>query len=813
MTEGIGWDEEQEWEENEMKKNMMCLLCATLCLCICLSCTAVPAYAQETEKSETEEYRDRVLERYDQSFMVSNYYENLQKESGYLYEQWAESVGNMPAYKDFLTDISDFFLDKKLDEEAYTEYLLKLMEMVEAGFDDTAASQAMYTARVNGADVLDGGITIVSKLLGGTADSIAGEFAKRLGNAANILDYTDAGFDLVEILGQTISDKAQLAVVSAESTLYEEKVTILQAIAEYAANDDLKKAAESLLEVETLQFIDIMNEGTTELGLTAAEVAMTGFGYQNYADLIRKIYDKSMPTLQKVAEKYVNAESAKKVLDVVSGGLAAAVPVYSGFVIGSEIMKLVVGDEAECYREMRAMSEISEALSQGMRKANNAAAATDPDARYEAVREYVALGEALVYSRLRGDYCFMLSNQLQELRSLSAENTMADSLLGMDRLDMYLILEALYFSGLEEEHYESIAKVAEYYDYLEMNMESYYEALSGIFPDSAPQVIVTTDLVLQEGKDYYYAVYVPRVEVVGYEEATQKINSVLEPDTQREQARTNAAEFCKYAEENRGSLGSGVVPYNTLYLREALCIGDALSLQMSTSAAGDGGTGHYAYLFDITTGKRLGVLDMLDPENPNAKEELVDVLAAELEEQVGWVYSTFREVAEAVVYGKKYQGSDLSDVFSVSADGLVLRFSSGVILPVMGGSPEVKVDYEDLKEIFSSRFLPAERSYTGRARFYLSAENMPKPEVRRVHGEESLEAVHIVSDVYDVCIDETRYPQDWSFDYADQFGGIVFYANYLMNEMVWVPENSGGDYALSYDDKTEFYRAEKEQEN
>jgi len=65
-----------------------------------------------------------------------------------------------------------------------------------------------------------------------------------------------------------------------------------------------------------------------------------------------------------------------------------------------------------------------------------------------------------------------------------------------------------------------------------------------------------------------------------------------------------------------------------------------------------------------------------------------------------------------------------------------------------------------------------------------------------------------VVDLQRFRITESRYPEDWAEEAGEVYSAIVFYANYLTNEMVWVPENSGGSYLLEYNGKQEHHMAE-----
>ena len=209
-----------------------CIRWISLLLCTCLMLTALPAGASPMD----EQYRQRVFTRYDASFEESSYYENLLNSRAYLYEQWAANMEELPAAAEALTKPAELMLDKKLDAEAYTEYLLRLMAMVERGFTDTIASQASYTATLSGWDGVKGTTTIVGKLLPG---------GKTLSRISKALDGYGNAYDIYALVDEVVADEQQLALVSVSSALYQEKCMVLEAIIAHTDDQLLKEAAEA----------------------------------------------------------------------------------------------------------------------------------------------------------------------------------------------------------------------------------------------------------------------------------------------------------------------------------------------------------------------------------------------------------------------------------------------------------------------------------------------------------------------------------------------------------------------------------------
>ena len=776
-----------------------CIRWISLLLCTCLILTALPAGASPMD----EQYRQRVFTRYDASFEESSYYENLLNSRAYLYEQWAANMEELPAAAEALTKPAELMLDKKLDAEAYTEYLLRLMAMVERGFTDTIASQASYTATLSGWDGVKGTTTIVGKLLPG---------GKTLSRISKALDGYGNAYDIYALVDEVVADEQQLALVSVSSALYQEKCMVLEAIIAHTDDKLLKEAAEALLSSYDAQFACLLGEYKQDALGIGVEVGSLVTGADVYNDIlpgVAGIFADKLPKLAAKASAKVQARVAT--LTAATTKVAALIgPVYTGLVVGTGFSQLLFGDQMECYREMQAQEAISDALCKAFIETNNACAATQGDARYENTRAYVAIGEALIYSRLRGDYCNILSRySYGDIKPLLEQVSAAGD--GPVELDTFSLNLNAFLSGsvtdTQSQRVEELKQALEYYYWLEKNMSEYYWVLAGIFPENLPQVIVTMEREFQRMGRFYSAFYLPKVEVVGKPEVTQRINSNRGISTmlasEREKQATYAsipAEFNTYA-------------YHTFTLREVDCVGDALCLSFSTHGFTNGAvyfdTEKHSFLFDLRTGIPLSLQSMLDRNNPNARESLIRIIADAIEEQEGWVWTTFEEVATALVDDTFYQDyTDLSGVPLLLGNQLVLQFNVGDIAPSAGGAPRITIPLSSLKGILDERFIPRELRYSGTCFFYLPAlEQMPTG-LKRIHGTESPEAVQAVGDVQRFRITESRYPEDWAEEAGEVYSAIVFYANYLTNEMVWVPENSGGSYLLEYNGKQEHHMAE-----
>lgn len=772
----------------------------SLVLCIALLFTALPAAATPTDET----YRERVFQRYDASFEGSSYYENLLNSGSFLYEQWAANQEALPAAAQALTKPAEILLNRELDTEAYAEYLVRLMTMLECGFTDTIASQAAYTATLSGWDAAKGVSTMVGKLLP------KGKILSRISKA---LDGFSNSYDLYTLMEEAVVDEQQLALLSVSSALYQEKCMVLESIIDHTDDEMLKEAAESLLAGYDAQFACLLGDYRKDAAKLTIEIGSMVTGADLFNDIVPAtagILTDKLTAL--AANSHPVVKAGTKFLTGALGKIAGLVgPLYVGVVVGSEFSKLLFGDQMECYREMQAQAAISDALCKALIETKYLCAGAEGDARYEHTRKYVAVGEALVYSRLRGDYCNILSRySYGDIKPL-LEQVSAEGPDGA-RLDaLSLNLNAFYSGSVtatQAERVEELLQALEYYYWLEQNMTGCYWQLAGIFPENQPQVIVTTTLQLQQGHRFYSAFYMPHIEIVGNAEATARINNDPVLLQMLLEERQKQASYGAFTTER------DMYAYHHFSLSDATCVGPALSLTFCSFGYAEGaasfGTDFQTLLFDIKTGKPLHIADMLDPEREDARSNLIRRFAHAIEEQVGYVWTTFDEAATALVDGTLYWNTaDMSHVPKLNKEELVLQFSTGDIAPVMLGSPRVAIPLKNLANELDDRFIPKEQHYSGKLFFHLPGAGSVPGGLKRIHGAESLEAVYTVGDVLDIRITESRFPENWHEAHGEVFDGIVFYANYLTNEMVWVPENSGGSFVLEYNGKQEMHLAER----
>lgn len=367
------------------------LLSRTVSLLLCLSMVLgflpkMDVYAAP----ETEQYRDMVLEHYSESFANSNYYQGLTNEKGYLYKQWADEVQGKNALYKVSMWCSRMLLDKKLNKEAYTDYLCKLLTMMEVGFANSTAAQASYTAKLSALDYAEGVINIACE------DLLLGRYK------ALKIACTQVGAS-AKLLDGVITDAEKLGVVAASATIYEQKIAVLEIIRDNTDNLALKKAAEDMIVASDWQMLYMLERYTDDF-----EIQMATLG----CDLLdTNVFTKILSVVTGTDAKENFWYWVESVSDGPIKDAAKTLAKYSshfslGFTIGVTIMKAIYGEQAEYYREMIAMDEISDVLIKELAALKQRADSTgDPDVRYEHIQSYEAVAKMLLYTHLRGEFC------------------------------------------------------------------------------------------------------------------------------------------------------------------------------------------------------------------------------------------------------------------------------------------------------------------------------------------------------------------------------------------------------------------------
>lgn len=341
-------------------------------------------------------YRQKVSERYEESFSYSTYYQEITDENGYYYKKWADNIDNKSgATKAYLWCVNQL-LDKKLNTQSYIDYLSTILVMMENDFSKSTGAQVAYTAKMSMLDY-ETGVSLMS-----FSDLILEENTEWIADVYSILE---AEAKIVDITNTHIENDYQLALAAGASVLYEQKLQVLRAIINNTDNKLLKEAAEDVIEISRLQLICTMDQIATEVAPEYINASKSLMSLAFPKDVLPKLSE----TVANKFAQWLKANVSKKAGNILSSAVSVASKYAStfsaGFSIGAGMMKVFVGDQAELFREMTALDSISDALISAVKDTKEAADKASDLYKYEKISDYVVLTKTLMLVHLRGEYC------------------------------------------------------------------------------------------------------------------------------------------------------------------------------------------------------------------------------------------------------------------------------------------------------------------------------------------------------------------------------------------------------------------------
>ena len=294
----------------------------------------------------------------------------------------------------------------------------------------------------------------------------------------------------------------------------------------------------------------------------------------------------------------------------------------------------------------------------------------------------------------------------------------------------------------------------------------------------ADQVIVTVNYSRVQGDGYYYTYPNIRVYIPGNEDIANAVSFGQEM--------TDLVAYAKSAGEGMAEHVSSSNPtelYLWLTVDEVYATPGMLALTVRQIAYYGGAHpihGLSTYLFDLVTGEELTLQGMLNSENPEAASKLKAALAAALEEDYGsMIMGSTSTIAESIVSGSS------SGSWSMDAEGFKVSFAPGSVAAYGAGYVNVTLTYSELEGIFDEDYLPTEAEPVGTPKISAASEDLIQT-MGSQFGEESGWILTARERANEVTVS------------AD--GSIVVYANYLANDLVWLPEAES--YELTYNGGT-----------
>lgn len=377
-------------------KNSTRYLSIVLCMAVIISC--IPAVVSTASEKE---YNDKVLERFDYYFESSTSYDLL-KSNDFYYRQWADNVENSGAVSKIFQWSSLQLLDKNLDKESCTLYILNLLAMLDSGFTESTVAKAK-DSMISKAQVPDGGLIKVAL---SAFFEVCGEESIK-----DIYSELDKTYDFAASVNKTVTDIDQLAVAVSAAELYEQKMAVLDAISNNTDNKHIKNAIKDIKKLCELQYVYILDDYIWSIGKNAAELEYDLLD----SEFFKNAFEKAGAAIESGFSSWVKKHSImsdaalRKLLKVSAAFLQNAKLFALGVKIGAELMKPIVEDKAEYFREEMVMDELADALVSALDAAKAKAEGADSAEKLDAVNSFVYIGRMLSYVHMRGEYCDMLA--------------------------------------------------------------------------------------------------------------------------------------------------------------------------------------------------------------------------------------------------------------------------------------------------------------------------------------------------------------------------------------------------------------------
>ncbi len=715
-----------------------------------------------------------------------------------------------------ITWAGHFLTDTKLDQEAYEDCLSKLLAMHEKGFLQTANNQTEYDVTKSGA----GAYAKLGWLTLKTAYKVSSVKLSKLldDQVAKSLNTTfktcNLSFDTIGVSREMYLNGMEAYTAALYINLHKERLAFLQAICDCAdpvEDQKLIKAAEKMIDVANLRLSGLLfSMGNLNTGVKLIDILgnfSVDKGLDDLADLIGTFVSGAAETLiDKLLDDGKLAENLCTAVKFLGGNVSL---VMAGFEIGGAIGSIIWGDAYELFREMIILDQIGAALSSAMASCVTECNKCDPDNDwyngYDPVYRLVAIGEALCYVRIGGEYSAL--KYVKWLRS-EVESEYEDLKRGKYR--------ELYSDEYTDHRMELLEyQLAELPDSEELTadyagragrLSGCYRALAAIFRMDEPQVIV------RAASEHERFTAGDQVLIVDW----KKPEVILTSDKETGERITESAELSRYERqiENRISeIKNGLTQNggNAHFQNEWDCwidvgmssvyaAGDALSILMYDSITyfESAHSMKYVYSLNFNTvlGQPLKLADILKSDDPNTKKKLKEKLIQALDDCMNG-YSFLGDTSEQII--EKYMleepnEKDRDHHWYFSEEGFHVIFDLYEIAPYAAGNPVLTIPYSQLDDIIKEEYFPEDRSDTwtdghlellDKTAFSQDDDYAGNADAE-VYGDydKSLHCVVSRGSVYDAVI-------------SYRYDSILYYANVMTgNDVVWLEDREKEKYVL-----------------
>lgn len=377
-----------------MKYIMRRIIGFALVLSILLTSMPISVSAAEND------YAKGVSERFEKSFDNDTYFVSLLDKEKNNYKLWADEIEKMGLDYKLYMWASDKAIDKELDAKAYVVYLSTILSLIEKSTPESMATQAQYFSRVKTEEFVAGAANAVS--------GIVGAF-----DGPKLLEYTSLLTDTIDIKKLTermATDSTQIGILAVTNVAYENKLAFLEAVRDNTDDKELKEAANDMIKMCDLQYIYVLENYIGDAAKLSLSTAGDIFDIDLYDDVIPHLLSDIEKSFVPFLKEVIDPKAGTWAENILAGAsqFASILGLLStGFTIGATIMKLVMGNQAELFREMKAMDAISDALADAFLKTSRNCYDGDYETRLANIKKYVAIGQALIHVHVRGDFCSM----------------------------------------------------------------------------------------------------------------------------------------------------------------------------------------------------------------------------------------------------------------------------------------------------------------------------------------------------------------------------------------------------------------------
>lgn len=370
--------------------------------CIIFTIFPLPVHAATSEDKE----KEITIKQYEE-FINKKYYFNLLTTDGNLYyKRWVNNLENQNVFGQGLQWITSVSLDMNLSVADYTMYLSKLIAMLEKRYTESEAAQKDFDDSMALFGDLGDSIKTSSSALELTVDVVGGEL---FDSAKTTVKTMGLPIDVVDLGESVISDLDQLKVLTLSNITQAHKRKILESIRDSTDIQKLKIAASDMLEVMDVEYLYEYICILDNYAWDSIKIALDFADAANMSAKIKAVVSNRFPDWYNKLANSRLSKAATELLKKTGTFLSYAGAVFQGFSIGADIMKSIVGEDAELMKEALAMDDISDAFSLALKNIHSATSSGTNEEKAAKIKDFILIGTVQILTHFRGEYCHLQS--------------------------------------------------------------------------------------------------------------------------------------------------------------------------------------------------------------------------------------------------------------------------------------------------------------------------------------------------------------------------------------------------------------------